>query len=63
MATARPLRILLADDEEIIFQTLGDFLRDPGHQLDEARDGQAALELIKARPYDLALIDVRMPGY
>ena len=56
------MNILLADDEEIVFQTLGDVLRDPGHQLAEARDGLSALQMIQSTEYDLALVDVRMPG-
>ena len=62
MTTDRTLRILLVDDEEIVFQTLGDFLTDGGHHLSEARDGLTAWESIQANEYDVALVDVRMPG-
>ena len=62
MSLKRVLRILLVDDEEIVFQTVGDYLKDSGHQVDEARDGVSAVELIETHDYDLALVDVRMPG-
>jgi len=62
MVDEHALRILLVDDEEIVHQTLSPYLRDSGHEVDNARDGNNALKLIEAKDYDLALIDVRMPG-
>jgi DNA-binding NtrC family response regulator len=62
MVDEHALRILLVDDEEIVHQTLSPYLRDSGHEVDNARDGNKALKLIEAKDYDLALIDVRMPG-
>ena len=62
MVDEHALRILLVDDEEIVHQTLSPYLRDSGHEVDNARDGNKALRLIEAKDYDLALIDVRMPG-
>ena len=62
MNTIPSLHILLVDDEQIVRQTLGDYLRDLGHLVDEACDGLAAVESIEAHEHDLALIDVRMPG-
>ena len=56
------LHILLVDDEEIVHQTIGPYLRDCGHHVDNAWEGNTALELIGAKDYDLALIDIRMPG-
>jgi two-component system response regulator AtoC len=61
MSHERSLRILLADDEEIVHQTLGDYLRDSGHTVAEARDGLAGYHALEAHDYDLALVDVRMP--
>ena len=62
MGTKRSLRILLVDDEEITHQTLGDYLREAGQQVDGARDGRAALQAVEACHYDLALVDLQMPG-
>lgn len=58
----RSLQVLLVDDEEIIHQTVGGYLRESGHRVDEARDSAGALKAIEAGDYDLALVDVRMPG-
>lgn len=62
MNTERTLRILLVDDEQIVRQTLGDYLRESGHHVVEACDGPAAVRSIEACDHDLALVDVRMPG-
>jgi DNA-binding NtrC family response regulator len=58
----RGLRILLADDEEIVRKTISEYLRDSGQHVDEAHDGLAALARLETCDYDLALLDVRMPG-
>jgi DNA-binding NtrC family response regulator len=56
------MRILIVDDEEIVRQTIGDYLSQAGLVVEVANDGQSGLERIKASDYDLALIDLRMPG-
>ena len=58
------MQILLVDDEQIVRQTLGDYLRDSGHRVDEACDGLAAVQSLQTHDHDhdLALVDVRMPG-
>jgi DNA-binding NtrC family response regulator len=62
MATERSLDILLADDEEIVQQTVAGYLRDSGHRVDTVHDALAALKSVEARDYDLAIVDIRMPG-
>jgi DNA-binding NtrC family response regulator len=54
--------ILIVDDEPDTCANLSDILTDLGYQVDTAHDGLAALELVKKRPYDVALLDLRMPG-
>jgi|GEM_PF-1775789 len=61
MTMEHSLNILLVDDEEIVHQTVADYLRDSGHRVDKSYDPLAALEFIEARDYDLALVDIRMP--
>lgn len=56
------LNIILVDDEEIVHKTIASYLRDLGHRVDNARNGTAALKLIESNDYDIALIDVLMPG-
>lgn len=54
--------ILVVDDEVDTCRNLSDILTDLGYRVDVAHDGPSALELVKRNPYDLALLDLRMPG-
>ena len=58
----RFLKILLADNKEIIHQTTVDYLSDSGHSVDRFHDGDAVLAAIEKQEYDLALIDIRIPN-
>ena len=62
MTTLQPLKILVVDDEEIVRRTLISFISEYGHRVDEADDGPSALEALEMCEYDLALVDLRMPG-
>jgi two-component system, NtrC family, response regulator HydG len=55
-------RILVVDDDPDICDNLSDILCDLGYQVDTAHDGPSALELVGRRPYDVALLDLKMPG-
>ncbi len=57
----RLLKILLADNEEVIHQTIADYLSDSGHSVDRVHDESATLTAIEEHDYDLALVDLRMP--
>ena len=56
------LNILLVDDEQVVHQTIGDYLSECGHRVESVFDGVAGQEALEARGYDLALVDIRMPG-
>lgn len=56
---AKP-RILIADDEEGIRESLGLILGDD-YDITFAVDGEQAVQKLQAQPYDLALIDIKMP--
>jgi two-component system nitrogen regulation response regulator GlnG len=55
-------RILVADDEESMRWVLSKALKKKGFTVDLARDGEEALRLIQANAYDLAVLDIKMPG-
>ncbi len=55
-------RILVADDEPSIRFVLREALEGAGHEVVEAADGNAAREALAAQVFDLALLDIRMPG-
>jgi CheY-like chemotaxis protein len=54
-------RVLVADDEAVIRETIGDVLTGCGCLCDQAGDGAQAAALIEQRPYDLVISDIRMP--
>jgi PAS domain S-box-containing protein len=61
-----PLRILVAEDNELNVALLEELLRRRGHHAKFARDGRAALDLALAlapdEACDLMLLDLHMPG-
>ena len=54
-------RILIVDDEAKIRKILKIMLSFRGHSVDEAADGEEALEKIKNDVYDLVIADIKMP--
>jgi signal transduction histidine kinase/CheY-like chemotaxis protein len=56
-----PLRILLAEDNRVNQKLATTMLQRQGHVVNVATDGKAALELFRAQPFDLILMDVQMP--
>jgi CheY-like chemotaxis protein len=54
-------RILIADDEALVRNTLRRILELDGHTVIEAANGEAALELFSEDPCDLVIADLFMP--
>ena len=55
-------RILIADDEDSLRWVLEKGFRSAGYQVTAVKDGTAALREVEAGPFDLILLDIRMPG-
>ncbi|PTY07079.1 response regulator [Opitutaceae bacterium EW11] len=53
--------ILTVDDAGLIRRLVSVTLRGTGHEVIEAPDGAAALDLLKARAVDLIITDLNMP--
>ena len=53
--------VLVVDDNEMNRDMLCSLLQSDGHKTSVAENGRLGLELIKAKPYDLVLLDVMMP--
>lgn len=54
-------RILAVDDEPLILKGLRFSLEQDGYIVEEALDGQSALDMIQSTQYDLVLLDVMLP--
>ena len=57
-----PLRILIVDDEPPIRRFLRTALTAQGYRIDEAADGEAALEFLAHNTVDLVVLDLGLPG-
>lgn len=59
---ARPLRLLVADDDRDAVLTLSTLLQQEGHQVLEVYRGDAVLHLVRKYKPDAVLLDIGMPG-
>ncbi len=58
----KQLQVIAVDDEEGMREGIKRILQKKGYHVDIAEDGETAIELINKKPYDLAFIDLKMPG-
>ena len=58
---AAPTRVLVADDDADLRDILRSVLEPAGFEVTEAPDGAAALDMIRAKPPELVIIDYMMP--
>lgn len=54
-------KILIADDEVEILETLDIYLEKEGYEVFKAEDGLSAWKLVQTKEIDLAIIDIMMP--
>jgi DNA-binding NtrC family response regulator len=54
-------RVLIVDDERLTRVSLADFLQDMGYETAVASDGESAAQLQQERPFDVCIVDIRMP--
>jgi len=55
------IKVLVAEDEVHLGQILSTFLTGRGYAVHTVTDGRAALEVLRAEAYDVALLDIVMP--
>ncbi|HEY4367703.1 MAG TPA: response regulator [Steroidobacteraceae bacterium] len=65
-APARPLRILIVDDDAVLLQSLRDTLQSDGHQVTATHGGQAGIDAFLAaqqqqEPFEVVITDLGMP--
>ena len=56
------MKILIADDEKNIRETLIKYMELEGHRADGAENGLSAQRMMKENYYDAAVLDLKMPG-
>lgn len=60
-APSKPLRMLIADDNETILELAAELLRARGHSVTAVSDGRAALTAFEKNKFDVILLDQEMP--
>ncbi len=60
-AAREPGRLLVVDDNRVNRLLLAHGLEQQGHEVALAEDGKIAMEMLRAKPYDLVLLDIDMP--
>jgi DNA-binding NtrC family response regulator len=59
---ARPITLLIVDDEPVILKALRRVIRDDGYRVLTALEGEEALRLVSSELVDIVLSDIDMPG-
>ena len=62
MKTTHIGKILVVDDEETMRRSLADILRLEGYLVQAVSSGEAALDILRKDPFDVMLLDLKMPG-
>ncbi|HWQ18262.1 MAG TPA: PAS domain S-box protein, partial [Methanotrichaceae archaeon] len=61
LAEKKPLAILVAEDNPSNQRVLVEMLKRMGYRPDAVADGKEVLQALEIRPYDLVLMDIKMP--
>jgi DNA-binding NtrC family response regulator len=56
------ISLLIVDDELIVRESLGNWLKEEGYTVDTSESGLDALKKIEAGKFDLLIADIKMPG-
>lgn len=56
------VNILVVDDEEIVRDSLAGWLEEDGYHVETAESGTKAIERLPDRTWNLAMVDLKMPG-
>jgi DNA-binding NtrC family response regulator len=54
--------ILVVDDDRAIRESLNSLLSDKGYDVFTVEDGHQAIDAVRQREWDIALVDLKMPG-
>jgi CheY-like chemotaxis protein len=61
VASGQTLKILVVDDEDMVRETLVEYLELGGHQVSAASDEDDWLEMLKLQRFDVVITDLSMP--
>ena len=55
-------RVLIVDDERLARISLADFLQESGYEVIAVSDGESAIRQQQQQPFDVCIVDIRMPS-
>ena len=55
-------KLLIVDDELVVRDSLSKWFRQDGYFVETAEDAAHALKLMNEGPWDVTLLDIKMPG-
>ncbi len=55
------MKVLVADDEQLIREVIREYCTNEGYEVDEAENGSAAIDLVQKNDYDVIILDIMMP--
>lgn len=55
------VQVLFLEDEPTIREVLAEYMKMQGYEVDPVTDGQEALQRLKGRRYDIAVLDIMVP--
>ena len=55
-------KIMIVDDELSVRKSLEEWFREDGFRVETAEDGETALRKMPSGPYDIIVVDLKMPG-
>jgi DNA-binding response OmpR family regulator len=56
------MKVFIVDDDQDVAESMADLVALRGHEADIANSGEAAIDRFRDHDYDIAFMDVRMPG-
>jgi DNA-binding NtrC family response regulator len=56
------IKILIVDDEEIVRESLSEWFKEDGYQVESVKDAADALKKLNKFRYDIYFLDIKMPG-
>jgi DNA-binding response OmpR family regulator len=56
------MRVLIVEDEVTVARQIASALTEAGHDPKAVHDGETALEEVRKTPFDLIVLDIRLPG-
>lgn len=59
---SKNISILIVDDEESVRESLCNWFKEDGYQVDCAENAKKALEVLESKDYNIILADIKMPG-